>query len=166
MKTYELTYIISPEVNSEQIESKEKEIEGSIQTGQGVIIKQSKAAAKTLAYPIGGFSSGFFGVIEFQLEEEKLSAVKEGFNKDGKIIRNMLLIKEPVRIKKTRRSRKDEIPSILSDKKVENDAVKEDVKPEIKTPAFEDIKEEKADEPKAKVGLKDIEQELEDILGE
>ena len=180
MKTYELTYIISPELTSDQIASKEKEVESAIQSREGVIIKQAKPMAKTLAYPIGRFSSGFFGVLEFQIEEEKLPEVKAMLSTDAKIIREMVTIKEPARIRKARRTRKEEMPSILSDKKAEKkvskgllDMVKEFAfdekkeKTETKAPAFEDKKEDsKETEPKGKVDLKDIEQELQDILGE
>ncbi len=178
MTTYELTYIISPELTSEQIESKEKEIEGAIQKKDGVIVKQTKPQVKTLAYPIGKFSSGFFGIVEFQLEAEHLLEVKTGLDLDSKIVRSMVVVKEAARIRKVRRSRKEEMPSILSDKKPEHQAATE--KPEVKVPAFEDVKEEvavnemseaapeekKEIEPKGKVELKDIERELGDILGE
>jgi ribosomal protein S6 len=43
MKTYELTYIISPEMTSEEAIAKGKEIESAITGGEGTILKQSNA---------------------------------------------------------------------------------------------------------------------------
>lgn len=144
MKTYELTYIISPEITSQEAEAKGKEIESAIQSREGTVLKQSNPTAKTLAFPIAGRASGFFGVLEFQLEPEKLLELKEMVSKDGKIIRHMVIIKEPVKIKKERRPRIEK-----TEPKIE--AVE-------KTP-------EKA-ETKEKIELKDIEQKLDELLGE
>jgi ribosomal protein S6 len=73
MKTYELSYIVSPEMTSEEAEAKAKEIESAIQSREGVILKQSNPVAKTLAYPIAKRASGFFGILEFQLEARKIA---------------------------------------------------------------------------------------------
>ena len=94
MKTYELTYIISPEITSEEAEAKAKEIESAIQSKEGIILKQLNPVAKTLSYPIKKRASGFFGVLEFQLEPEKLLELKEIIEKDEKIVRHMVIIKE------------------------------------------------------------------------
>ena len=154
MKTYELSYIVSPEIGSEEVEAKAKEIESAIQSREGVILKQQNPAPKTLAFPIGKRASGFFGVLEFQLEPEKLLEVKEIIQKDGKIIRHMVIIKEPIRIKKQRRTRTavaEAAAAIEQKPEVTVETIKEEV----------EIKEEK----KEKVELKDIEQKLEELLG-
>lgn len=159
MQTYELTYILSPEITSEEAGNKAKEIESAIQMQAGIIVKQIVPVAKTLSYQIKKHASGFFGVLEFQMEPEKLLEIKSVIEKDKQIVRHMVLIKKPVKIKKQRRSKReslptDELPSIeAKDKKSESKKTDE--------PATE-----KAHEGKAKVELKDIEQQLEEILGE
>jgi small subunit ribosomal protein S6 len=156
MKTYELTYIISPEITSQEAENKAREIETLIQSKEGIILKQNNPIAKTLAFPVKKHASGFFGILEFTLEPEKLLEVKEAIQKDGKIVRHMLIVKEPIRIRKERRSRI---------KIAENAPI--ETKIEIQTEA------QKVEEPatvktvsKEKVELKDIEQQLDEILGE
>lgn len=148
MTTYELTYIISPEITSEEAEAKGKEIELAIQSREGIILKQSNPVAKTLAYPVAKRASGFFGVLEFKLEPEKLLEVKEIVSRPsgvpGKIVRHMLIIKEPVKPRKERRSKKSETP--VFEKKEE--------KTEIKSPESKPVE------------LKDIEQQLDELLGE
>lgn len=154
MNAYELTYIVSPEITGEEAEAKSKEIESAIQSREGIIVRQSNPIAKTLSYPIAKRASGFLGVLEFQLEPEKLIELKEIIAKDGKIVRHIILTKKPVKIKKQRRDRKEAAPVFETfDKKEETKGILE--------PA-----QEKTQESKAKVELKDIEQQLDEILGE
>lgn len=156
MQTYELTYIISPEITSEEAEAKAKEIESLIGNKEGTILKQSNPIAKALSYPIKKNASGFLGILEFQLEPEKLVELKEIISKDGKIVRHMLLVKNPVRIRKERRSRIK--PAVIG---VEQ-------KIEVVQPAnnLADEKPISKKEVKEKVELKDIEHELDELLGE
>ena len=160
MKTYELTYIVSPEITSEEAEAKGKEIESLIQGKEGVVLKQSNPIAKTLSYPIKKSASGFFGAIEFQSEPEKLAELGEVLAKDGKIVRHMVIIKRAAEFKKERRTRTKPaaIPLMEMEQKIEVKETKEYFKDEKPAGAKPAVKE--------KVELKDIEQELSEILGE
>ena len=122
MKTYELTYIISPEITSEEAEAKGKEIESAVQTREGAVLKQLNPSARTLSYPIKRQASGFFGVLEFQLEPEKLSEIKEIISKDGKIVRHMIIIKGVAELKKERRIWKKIVPTFEIKQKTEVEA--------------------------------------------
>lgn len=144
MKIYELTYIISPEITLEEAEAKGKEIESAIKSKEGTILKQANPTAKTLAFPVAKRASGFFGVLEFQLESEKLIELKETVLKDDKITRQIIIIKKPVKIRKERRAKKAE--PIFEKLEIKT----EEIKPEIKD----------------KVELKDIEHQLDELLGE
>jgi len=144
MKTYELTYIISPEMTPEEAETFGKEVESFIQNKEGAILNQLKPTAKILAYPIKNRASGFMGVLEFQADPEKMLELKEKIQKDGKVVRYTIVIKKISKKRKERRTRKEVAP--IFEKEPE-------VKPEIKI-------------EKEKVELKDIEQKLEEILGE
>lgn len=161
MKTYDLTYIISPETSSEEIEAFTKDIESFVQSKMGVIIKQTTPFAKTLAYPIKKFASGFIGSLEFQIEPEVLEELKNKLSKDKKINRHMIVIKYPVKALKLRRSKNKDIESFVAQKEPTKNIVieKKQDEPIIKTE--EEIKKESK-----KVELKDIEQKLEELLGE
>lgn len=161
MKTYELTYIISPEITSEESEAKAKEIESSINSKEGTILKQSNPVARTLSYPIKKHASGFFGVLEFQLESEKLVELKETLSKDNKIVRHMVIIKEDTMMKKERRTRTKPAPMI----EIENLHV-QTRKTEVEEVKKEKPASSKLNVEKEKVELKDIEQTLDEILGE
>ena len=82
MKTYELTYIISPEITSEEATARAREIESAVQSKEGTILSQSNPIAKSLAYPIEKRASGFVGTIEFQMESEKVPELEETISKN------------------------------------------------------------------------------------
>ncbi|MGA2417836.1 MAG: 30S ribosomal protein S6 [Candidatus Staskawiczbacteria bacterium] len=167
MKTYELTYIVSPEITSEEAEAKVKEIESLIQRKEGIIVRQNNPIAKTLAYPIKKRASGFFGVLEFQLEPEKLIEIKEVIAKNGEIVRHMVIIKEPAKPRKERRTRVKPRPEGYPDFEKPFDFTHdEEQKTEIKTAKDEKPTHVKNKIEKEKVELKDIEQQLDEILGE
>lgn len=149
MKPYELTYIISSEVTTNEAESKAKNIESLIQDKEGIVLKSEKPSPKTLAYTIKKQASGFFGVLEFQLEPKYLYELKEKIQKDDKIIRHMIVINNPAKIQKERRTRKKPLtPPLFVG---------------ITNGEKEKIKEKKINK---KVELKEIEKELDEILRE
>ena len=160
MKTYELTYIVSPELISEEAEAKSKEIETIIQNKEGSILKQLNPIAKTLSYPIKKQASGYLGVLEFQLEPERLNELEENLKKDEKIVRHMVIIKKPAKQRKERRTRIKTGPSgypILETK-----APTEELSQSV-------LHAQEENDPKGtpkKVELKEIEQKLDEILGE
>jgi len=161
MKTYELSYIISPEVTSEEAESIAKGIESAIQSREGKLLKQLNPVARTLSYQITKRASGFFGVIEFQLEEEKLLEIKDIVVKEKKIVRHMLIIKEAAEFKKARRTRETAKIKVES---ANTTFATTEPKEEIDIEKEETVVEHA--EPKEKVELKDIEEKLEELLGE
>lgn len=151
MTLYELTYIITPEISSEEAEAKAREIESFVQKSEGAIIRQTNPSAKALAYPVKNSASGFMGVLEFQMEPENLQEFQKDLKKDEKIIRKMLIVKEAPKRKKEKRSKPQTSGMIEPDKK------SEEAKPEELAKLRQD---------KEKIELKDIEQKLDELLGE
>lgn len=151
MKTYELIYIISPEISLEEAEAFAKEVEATIQQAGAIILKSEKPSAKTLSYSIKKQSSGFFSVLEFQSDESKIKEISQKLEKDNKVLRCMVSVKEPVKIHKERRTRKP-LFTLKTEQPLEKK--EESVKIEEKKP------EEK------KVELEDISKKLDEILGE
>jgi len=146
-------------MTSEEAGNEAKSIETLVQSKEGVILKQSSPMPKTLSYPIKKRASGFFAVLEFQLEPEKLEEVRSAILKDGKIVRHMITVKEAAKPRKERRAKKIAVTT-ETEQKPEVEAAKTEVaeeeKPAVKTHAA----------PKEKVELKDIEQKLDELLGE
>lgn len=147
MKTYELTYIIASNTSLDEADAKTKEIESFIQSKEGVILKLEKTGIKSLSYPIKKQSSGYFITLEFQIAENNIKELKERLEKDQKILRHFILVKQPTKVLKERRRR----PS-----------------PEIK-PVRNDYPQDVAGEEKKKtekVEMEEIEKKLDEILSE
>ncbi len=145
MKPYELTYIISSGITSEDADNLKKDVESFVQSKGGVVLKSERTVPQILSYPIKRNSSGYFVTLEFQTEENTIKEIKEKLEKDEKILRHFLIIKKPIKQMKERRTRK--APAI---------------------PGFEAkdtiVDKEKKKEPK--VELEDIEKKLDEILSE
>ena len=153
MKKYELTYIISPEITNEESMALAKEIESFVQSKEGVILNQINPVAKTLAYPIKKHASGFMCVLEFQSEPELLAELEDKINKNTKIVRHIIAVKKPLKARKERRAKQPVAPSFVKEEKIENKEL-------------QDSDSHKASIEKEKIELKDIEQKLEELLGE
>src|SRR3989344_5979850 len=105
MKTYEISYIISSKITSEEANKVAKEIESAAQSAEGIILKTEKPAVRMLAYPIKKQSSGYFVSLDFQIEESRAGKVREAVEKNGNIIRCFLAAKSPVKELKRKRVR-------------------------------------------------------------
>lgn len=159
MKTYELTYIISSQVNSAEIDIILKNIESFIQEQEGIILspqsgipfagKSEKTSAKTLAYPIKKQSSGYFITLEFQALEDKIKEIKSKIEKDNKILRHFIIVKKPIKEMKERRIRK---PLFMQNK--------------IEKPSFANPSENRGKKSEGKVELEEIEKKLDEIFSE
>lgn len=157
MKTYELTYIISSEITSEEAGVTAKEVSSFVESKEGAILKSENPVAKTLSYPIKKFGSGYFVVLEFSAEPEKIKELEEKLKKDDKILRHLIMIKRPARVRRERGSvRKPFLASEIEFTKIKNTAV--DANPRA------EISEDK--EKGERIELEEIEKKLDEILGE
>lgn len=158
MKTYELTYIISPEITLEESESKTKELEKQIQEKGGLVIKSDKPVAKTLSYQIKKYGSGFFAVLEFQAEPEAIAELKNSLEKDSQILRHIFLVKNPAK-----KIKKQRVKPVTITEPVLKEVEKE--KKEEKTEKTT-IKKVKSEKSKEKADIEDIDKKLDEILSE
>src|SRR3989344_4253013 len=107
VKSYELTYIISPNLSSEKAGLKIKELKSFIQSKGGVLgFWENKAVAQTLSYPIKKQRSGYFTTLTFQVLENIIKEIKENLEKDQDVLRHLLVIKKPTKELKKRRTKK------------------------------------------------------------
>ena len=140
MKHYELTYFISPQIKSEEIEKLNQEIGEFIQNNGGTIIKFDAPTPRSLAYQIKKEGSVFLVSTEFNSEPEKTKELEKKLQKETRILRYLLTIKTSGRRLKKR---------II-----------------IEKPSFTQPLKEKTGKPGKKVELKEIEEKLDEILKE
>lgn len=146
MKTYELTYILSSHLSTEDVAKAASDIDAFIQGKGGVIVKSEKTAAKMLSYPIKKHTSGYFITSELQIPEAPIREIKELLEKNANVLRHIILIKKPAKEMKVRRKRKLATP----------------LQGEHPAPAGPEHSEGQPE----KVQMEDINKKLDEILGQ
>ncbi len=150
MKTYELTYIIASEVSSIDADATRKDLEDFVQKKGGLILKSEKTTPQVLAYPIKKHTSGYFATLELQVAESAIKEIKEKMEKDAKVLRHFLIIKEvPKKMKERRMKKLSEVHGIETRERLKSSS-----------PLHKDTGGKK------KVDLVDMEEKLDEILSE
>jgi len=140
MKNYELTYLISPELNEEEIKNISEKINSSIKENGGILDELKNPIKKRIEYSIKNKGEAFLIGLNFHIDPGKLSEIENKLKQELCIFRYIILIKKPVGL-----IEKPRIAKITKDIKVS-------------------IKTERPREKK--VELKEIEKKLEEILNE
>jgi len=140
MRQYQLTYLISADLNDEEL----KNISGKISNlfkEKGAILNAIKDPVKKwLGYSIKNKREAFLATIDFNIEPEKIKELKKGLDSEQGIIRYVILSKKPISLSK---------------------------KPRIRIPIKETKLKTMVEKPREKkVELKEIEKKLEEILEE
>jgi len=140
MKSYELNYLILPDLSEEELNAFQEKVSSWIREEKGVLAEVNKPGKKILAYPIKKMMQAYLGSISFQLNPDGISNIEKKLKGEGKIIRYLILVKKPVKIRKAPRKKSKKFISPITTK-------------------TEMPKKEKAE-------LETIEQKLEEILKE
>lgn len=93
MRKYECTFIINPE-KEEEVKQIIEEIKSYFEKNKAKIKKIDEWGIKELAYEINGFNNGFYTVIDFEADPEKVNDFKELMRKNTNILRHILVVKE------------------------------------------------------------------------
>jgi len=128
---YQLTYLISPELNLTEVEEFLKKIEDLV-SKFGKILKSEKPERIKLSYPVQKKRESFLSFLEFEGEAGKIDNLKKELEKEKNILRYLLLkkkkteekIRKPkeIKIKTERRAQPKE------EKKVELEKIEEKLK--------------------------------------
>ena len=95
MNIYEAMYILSPELEEQQIDTEIETIQSDIRDNGGEIISTEKMGKRLLAYSIKKQDEGFYFLVYFKLEGAALGPIKDKYRLNASIIRYMILrIKE------------------------------------------------------------------------
>ncbi|MBN1694594.1 30S ribosomal protein S6 [candidate division WOR-3 bacterium] len=93
MRKYECTFIINPEKEEESKQITE-EIKAYFEKNKAKIKKVDEWGIKELAYEIDGHDKGFYTVINFEADPEKINNLKEFMRQNNNILRHILVVKE------------------------------------------------------------------------
>lgn len=92
LKTYELSYFISPDIKDEDMVAYAQKIKDVIIKEKGDVSKEEIPYKRRLAYPINHKKQGYFGYMHFALNPEKLSNIKSKLSLDKNILRHMFIV--------------------------------------------------------------------------
>ena len=95
MKTYELTYLITPDLSEEETRAFQEKIIASLQEEGGILTEAGIISKKRLAYPIQKKIQVYLAVLTFQLNAEKLVNLEKKLKAEGQILRYIIIVKVP-----------------------------------------------------------------------
>lgn len=94
MKSYEITYLISPDLSEEEAKTLQDKIISFLQAEEGILAEMNKAERKILSFPIKKKSSAFLSTGNFQLSPEKLEGFEKKLKEEVNILRYLILSKK------------------------------------------------------------------------
>ncbi|NTU98706.1 30S ribosomal protein S6 [Candidatus Falkowbacteria bacterium] len=139
---YELLYIIANKFSENELEPIVEKVAKLIEEGQGTTTHTEDWGKKKLAYPINGYTHGYYRLVEFDMEAANLARVERNLRMMPEVVRHMIVKKDLSRVTPIPR------PAAAP-------------KPELPVKAEKEVKEEKQ---KEKTNLKDLDEKLDKIL--
>lgn len=92
-KTYQLTYLISPELSFEQAQAVSQDVAATIKK-EGEIINTKKPSRKSLAYPIRKQRAAYVADVKLNLDPQKTEKVRKEIEKNPRTLRCLVLQKQ------------------------------------------------------------------------
>ena len=140
MRSYEFVYIISPEIEQEDLEGVTDKIGQMIVDRGGQVLNLDAWGRRRLAYPIQNFHEGHYMVAQLQLEPETISELKERLALSEEVIRYLLVrteekeveplaaqpAEEPLQEEPEEEPEQEEVEEELQQEPVEEQEVAED----------------------------------------
>jgi len=183
MKNYEYTYLTRSDMPEENAKALQDKLSELVTAKGGVVAEIAKSYRKRLAYPIRKQDSAYVNTILFSAPPENMPDFKKKTGKMEEILRGLIIIREPEKIKKgSRRQRpiimeKEAAATITAAAEEKPAETKKAIEsePESKTiakekPIADAVKKEEKEpvkpkrKTKIKAELRDIEEKLDEIL--
>ena len=117
MRSYELTYLISPDLSEEELNVFQEKINSLIQGEDGILDQRVSTIKKKLGYLVRKKSMAFLGEVDFHLAPEKIENLEKKLKAEGQILRYMILTKEAPKIIEVPKKRLKVIKKIEKPKK-------------------------------------------------
>ncbi len=91
MRNYEFIYIVSPEVEEEDLEGVTEKVGQMIADGGGQVLRVDLWGRRRLAYPIRKFHEGYYMVSQIQLEPGAISELGAKLGLTEEVLRHLLV---------------------------------------------------------------------------
>jgi small subunit ribosomal protein S6 len=95
MNNYETVFIATPVLSVDQAKETVKEFEDLIASFGGKVVHSEDWGLRKLAYPIQKKSTGFYFLLNFQLEGKLLSKFETELKRDERVIRFLTVKMDP-----------------------------------------------------------------------
>ena len=107
---YETVFILTPVLSEDQVKEAVKKFRDFITENGGEILWEEDWGLKKLAYPIQHKKNGFYHLIEFKYDPEKISRLDLEMKRDERVIRHLIvkLDKHAIAWNEKRREKKKE----------------------------------------------------------
>jgi small subunit ribosomal protein S6 len=102
---YETVFIATPVLSESQMKEAVEKFKGLITESGGEIIHEENWGLRKLAYPIQKKSTGFYYLIEFDVEGEFISKLETEYRRDERIIRFLTFKMEKYAVKYAEKKR-------------------------------------------------------------
>ncbi len=87
LRTYELVYILRPDLDEEQRRGKIDKVEQLIQSLDGQVEETDEWGSRILAYEINKFREGYYVLVTFALPPERVRELEGRFRLEDEILR-------------------------------------------------------------------------------
>lgn len=87
MNRYETVFIMTPVLSEEQAAETVEKFKGLIKKSDGKIVHEENWGLRKLAYPIQKKTTGFYQLVEFEMDPLKVRPFETEFRRDERIIR-------------------------------------------------------------------------------
>ena len=93
--TYELMFVLRPDLTEEELRAKIEEIKKLIVgDGSGEVVKEDVWGKRALAYPISHFKEGIYHFFEFKSEPSQVKELEKALNLRDDFLRFLILCSE------------------------------------------------------------------------
>jgi small subunit ribosomal protein S6 len=94
MRSYEVAYIVDPDVDEEGLDELEGIVKGWIETAGGKIGEIDRWGKRRLAYPINKKNEGFYIFIQAEMPTDAPIAIERDMSLNEQIMRFMVTLQE------------------------------------------------------------------------
>jgi small subunit ribosomal protein S6 len=91
MRTYEVLYIVRPELSDEEVEKIAQEVEAMALEGGGNVVEKEIWGKRKLAYEVKGCTEGHYVLLRFEGQSEVLPKLTQHFKLSEQIIRDLIV---------------------------------------------------------------------------
>ena len=92
-KEYEMSYLLTPDIPEDKIDSEAIELKNIITENGGDIVQTNPPEKKRLSYPVKKQNQAYFGIVYFNTDKDGLDKIKKNLAFYKKILRFLILSK-------------------------------------------------------------------------